>query len=139
MATRSAGIRATNTTTTRDNLSYSKEHIESIGKGGLSGAPITKKSTEVIRYLHEKSGGTFPIIGVGGIMTPEDAYEKIAAGASLIQLYSGFIYEGPSLIRRICKYLAEKGGTSVLFHRSALKRIHYQPKPLPKNQLHGSK
>ncbi len=103
-----AGIVATNTTTTRDNLSYSKEHIESIGKGGLSGAPITKKSTEVIRYLHEKSGGAFPIIGVGGIMTPEDAYEKIAAGASLIQLYSGFIYEGPSLIRRICKYLAEK-------------------------------
>ncbi|MCQ2606638.1 MAG: quinone-dependent dihydroorotate dehydrogenase [Bacteroidales bacterium] len=104
-----AGVVATNTTTTRDNLpSYSKEYIESIGKGGLSGAPETKRSTEVIRYVHEKSNGAFPIIGVGGIITPEDAYEKLQAGASLVQIYSGFIFEGPSLIKKICKYIVEK-------------------------------
>ena len=103
-----AGIVATNTTITRDNLTYSKEFIENIGNGGLSGAPETKMSTEVIRYVHEKSKGAFPIIGVGGIMTPEDAYEKLQAGASLVQIYSGFIYEGPGLIKKICKYLGEK-------------------------------
>lgn len=102
------GVVATNTTTTRNNLSYSKEYIDSIGNGGLSGAPETKLSTEVIRYVHEKSNGSFPIIGVGGIMTPEDAYEKLSAGASLVQLYSGFIYEGPSLIKKICKYIVKK-------------------------------
>ena len=105
-----SGVIATNTTTKRDGLSYSKEYIDSIGNGGLSGAPETKRSTEVIRYLHEKSHGAFPIIGVGGIMTPEDAYEKLQAGASLVQLYSGFIYEGPSLIRKICKYIVAKEG-----------------------------
>ncbi|MBQ3677512.1 MAG: quinone-dependent dihydroorotate dehydrogenase [Bacteroidales bacterium] len=103
-----AGVIATNTTTKRDGLSYSKEYIESIGNGGLSGAPETKRSTEVIRYVHEKSKGAFPIIGVGGIVTPEDAYEKLQAGASLVQLYTGFIYEGPSLIRKICKYIVAK-------------------------------
>lgn len=101
-----AGIVATNTTTTRDNLSYSQEFVQSIGNGGLSGAPITKKSTEVIRYIHEKSHGEIPIIGVGGIMSAEDACEKLEAGASLVQLYSGFIYEGPSLIQKICKQIA---------------------------------
>jgi len=85
--TKIAGIVATNTTITRNNLTYSKEYIENIGAGGLSGAPETAMSTEVIRYLHTKSNGAFPIIGVGGIMTPEDAYEKLQAGASLIQLY----------------------------------------------------
>lgn len=103
-----AGVVATNTTTTRNNLSYSQEYIESIGNGGLSGAPETKLSTEVIRYVHEKSQGAFPIIGVGGIMSPEDAYEKLEAGASLVQIYSGFIYEGPSLIKKICKYIVKK-------------------------------
>ncbi|MCQ2607713.1 MAG: quinone-dependent dihydroorotate dehydrogenase [Bacteroidales bacterium] len=103
-----AGVVATNTTTTRNNVTYSKEYIDSIGRGGMSGATITKRSTEVIRYVHEKSNGAFPIIGVGGIMTPEDAYEKLQAGASLVQLYSGFIYEGPSLIKKICKYIVEK-------------------------------
>lgn len=103
-----AGIVATNTTITRDNLTYSKEFIENIGNGGLSGAPETKMSTEVIRYVHEKSKGAFPIIGVGGIMTPEDAYEKLQAGASLVQIYTGFIYEGPALIKNICNFLVEK-------------------------------
>jgi dihydroorotate dehydrogenase len=108
METKIAGIVATNTTITRDSLTYSKEYIDSIGAGGLSGAPETNMSTEVIRYLHTKSHGAFPIIGVGGIMTPEDAYEKLQAGASLIQLYSGFIYEGPALIERICNYIIKK-------------------------------
>ena len=79
--------------------------VESIGAGGLSGALLTERSTEVIRYLHERSGGAFPIIGVGGIMTPEDAIEKLEAGASLVQVYSGFIYEGPSFARRIVRAL----------------------------------
>ena len=106
--TKIAGVVATNTTITREGLSYSNEYVSSIGAGGLSGAPETKMSTEVIRYLHQKSNGAFPIIGVGGIMTPEDAYEKLEAGASLVQLYSGFIYDGPPLIKSICNYLIQK-------------------------------
>ncbi len=103
-----AGIVATNTTITRNGLSYPSEYVESIGAGGLSGAPETDMSTEVIRYVHTKSNGAFPIIGVGGIMTPQDAYDKLNAGASLIQLYTGFIYEGPSLISKICRFLIDK-------------------------------
>ncbi len=95
------GIVATNTTTTRNKLSTSKEKIEAIGNGGLSGAPLKERSTEIIRYLSEKSGGKLPIIGIGGIMSAQDAIDKLNAGASLIQLYSGFIYEGPGLVSRI--------------------------------------
>ena len=69
--------------------------------GGLSGKPITDKSTEVIRYLHRNSNGSFPIIGVGGVFTPSDAIEKLKAGASLVQVYTGFIYEGPNLAKKI--------------------------------------
>ncbi len=98
-----AGLIATNTTIDRNGL-YSPPEL--IGEaGGLSGKPLTSRSTEVIRYLSEKSNGAFPIIGVGGIHSPEDAKEKLAAGASLVQLYTGFIYEGPGLIKRICKEL----------------------------------
>jgi dihydroorotate dehydrogenase len=75
--------------------------------GGLSGKPLTKRSTEVISYISKKSKGAFPIIGVGGIHSPEDAIEKLQAGASLIQLYTGFIYEGPGLIKRINKKILE--------------------------------
>ena len=75
--------------------------------GGLSGKPLTKRSTEVIRYLSEKSNKSFPIIGVGGIHSAADAKEKLAAGASLVQVYTGFIYEGPALVKRICKALVE--------------------------------
>lgn len=103
--TKIAGVVATNTTISREDLSYSKEHIENIGMGGLSGAPVAKRSTEVIKYLHTKSGGKFPIIGVGGIMTAEDAMEKLEAGASLVQVYTGFIYEGPNLVKSINKKL----------------------------------
>jgi dihydroorotate dehydrogenase len=94
-----AGIIATNTTISREGLT-SEFKTET---GGLSGKPLTRRSTEVIGYLHKVSGGTFPIIGVGGIHSAEDALEKIAAGAVLVQLYTGFIYEGPGLIGRINK------------------------------------
>lgn len=101
--TQIAGVIATNTTIGRDGLNYTKTEIETIGMGGLSGKPLTKRSTEVIRYLKQKSKGAFPIIGVGGIHSAEDAIEKLNAGADLIQLYTGFIYEGPKLIKSINK------------------------------------
>lgn len=102
--TKIAGLIATNTTISRADL-HSPESLKN-ETGGLSGKPLTKRATEVIRYIHEKSNGAFPIIGVGGIHSPEDALEKLNAGASLIQLYTGFIYEGPGLIKRILKRLA---------------------------------
>ena len=94
-----AGIIATNTTISRERL-VSKDELKN-ETGGLSGKPLTKRSTEVISYLAKKSKGAFPIVGVGGIHSPEDAIEKLQAGASLVQLYTGFIYEGPGLIKRI--------------------------------------
>src|SRR6201996_1588090 len=96
-----AGVIATNTTISRDNL-ISDEALKN-ETGGLSGKPLTQRSTEVIRYIHEKSDGAFSIIGVGGIHSEQDAIDKLRAGASLIQLYTGFIYEGPGLIKRINK------------------------------------
>ncbi|WNB17478.1 quinone-dependent dihydroorotate dehydrogenase [Marivirga arenosa] len=97
------GVIATNTTISRDDLSTDETRVKSIGNGGLSGKPLRNRSTEVIKYLHVNSNASFPIIGVGGIMSKEDAIEKLEAGASLLQLYSGFIYEGPSLIKEINK------------------------------------
>lgn len=99
--TKIAGVIATNTTISRNGLkSTNKEEV-----GGLSGKPLTDRSTEVIKFLSEKSNKSFPIIGVGGIHTPEDALEKIKAGADLIQLYTGFIYKGPQLVKGINKML----------------------------------
>jgi len=103
--TKIAGVIATNTTISRENLNSDSKLIETIGAGGLSGKPLTKRSTEVIRYLSTKSNKAFPIIGVGGIHSAEDALEKIEAGADLIQLYTGFIYEGPSLVKKINRAL----------------------------------
>lgn len=97
------GIIATNTSTTREGLKTSKAKIEEIANGGLSGKPVNKRSTEVIKYLADKSNKAFPIIGVGGIHTPQDAIDKLEAGADLVQVYTGFIYEGPSLMKRINK------------------------------------
>jgi len=103
------GVIATNTTVDRNNLSYSSAEIEKIGMGGLSGKPVKDKSNYVIAYLHKKSNASFPIIGVGGIHSASDAIEKLNAGASLVQLYTGFVYEGPSLIKAINKaILAQK-------------------------------
>ncbi|WP_417589741.1 quinone-dependent dihydroorotate dehydrogenase [Owenweeksia hongkongensis] len=97
------GIIATNTTISRADLKTNSTEVEKIGAGGLSGMPVRQRATEVISYLHTKSNGAFPIIAVGGIFTAEDALEKLKAGASLVQVYSGFIYEGPAMIKRICK------------------------------------
>ena len=100
------GIVAGNTTRSRDGItSISQEKIEEIGNGGMSGAPVHQKNLALVRYVHQKSGGKLPIIGVGGIMSPEDALEMLDAGASLVEIYSGFIYEGPALIKRIIKLL----------------------------------
>ena len=98
------GIIATNTTISRENL---KSEVKS-ETGGMSGAPLKERSTEVIRFLAEESNHAFPIIGVGGINSPQDAIEKLEAGATLIQVYTGFIYEGPSLIKRINKELLKR-------------------------------
>lgn len=99
------GIIATNTTIAREPLVTPKETVEAIGNGGLSGKPLTDRSTEVIRFLHQNSGGSIPIIGVGGIHSADDALKKLEAGASLVQLYTGFIYEGPALVKAINKAL----------------------------------
>ncbi len=99
------GLVATNTTISREGLKTTKERIEAIGAGGLSGQPVKERSTEVIKYIAEKSNGKIPIIAVGGIFTAKDAKEKLDAGASLVQVYSGFIYEGPAMVKKICKGL----------------------------------
>lgn len=101
-----SGIIATNTTLDRSNLVTSEQEVSEIGAGGLSGQPVKDKSTEVIRYLAKKSHNSFPIVGVGGIFTVKDAIEKLEAGASLVQVYTGMIYEGPSFIKRLNKGLA---------------------------------
>ena len=99
------GVIASNTSTDRTGLKASDAQLTEIGNGGLSGQPIKEKSTNVIKYLAEKSNKAFPIIGVGGIHSAEDALEKIEAGADLVQIYTGFIYEGPRLIKQINKAL----------------------------------
>lgn len=106
-STKIDGIVATNTTIAREPLSYPKAEVEAMGMGGLSGKPLSKRSTEVIAYLKTKSGNAFPVIGVGGIHSAEDALEKLKAGADLIQLYTGFIYEGPGLIKAINKAIIQ--------------------------------
>lgn len=103
--TKTDGVIATNTTISREGLQTPAEEISTIGMGGLSGQPLTKRSTEVISYLRNKLGKDYPIIGVGGIMTPDDAIEKIKAGADLVQIYTGFIYEGPGFAKKINRYL----------------------------------
>ncbi len=97
------GVIATNTTISREGLKTDASRISEIGAGGLSGKPLTKRSTEVVKYLSDKSNKSFPIIAVGGIHTGADAIEKLNAGASLVQIYTGFIYEGPGIVKRINK------------------------------------
>ena len=103
------GVIASNTSTDRTGLKASQAQLEAIGNGGLSGKPIKAKSTETIKYLANNSNKAFPIIGVGGIHSAEDALEKIAVGADLVQVYTGFIYEGPKLIKNINKALLKQG------------------------------
>jgi dihydroorotate dehydrogenase len=97
------GIVATNTTISREELQTPVTEINDIGAGGLSGLPLRQRATDVIKYLHTRSEGAFPIIAVGGIFTAQDAIEKLEAGAALVQVYTGFIYEGPAIASNICK------------------------------------
>jgi dihydroorotate dehydrogenase len=99
------GLVAANTTISRAQLITSPHRLETIGAGGLSGAPLKERSTEVIRYIHRKTEGRLPIIASGGIFTGEDGVEKLEAGGSLIQVWTGFIYEGPFIVGRICRKL----------------------------------
>ena len=102
-----AGIIATNTTVNRTHLRTPAETLNKFGEGGLSGAPLRKRSTEVVAYLYRLTQGRMPLIGVGGIFNSADTWEKICAGASLVQIYTGFIYEGPWIARRITEGLAQ--------------------------------
>lgn len=102
-----SGIIATNTTVNREGLSSSQKEIEACGQGGLSGAPLRKRSTEIISSVYRLTKGKLPIIGVGGIFTAQDAFEKICAGACLVQLYTGLIYEGPGVAKKINEGLFE--------------------------------
>jgi len=99
--TKTDGVIATNTSISREGLETGTDELETIGNGGLSGKPLADRSNEVIRYLREKLGKDYPIIGVGGVMSVSDALEKIKAGADLIQVYTGFVYEGPGFVKRI--------------------------------------
>ncbi|MEM7454892.1 MAG: quinone-dependent dihydroorotate dehydrogenase [Planctomycetota bacterium] len=103
-----SGIIATNTTISRDGLNTPAATVETIGAGGLSGSPLTKRSREVVARLYSSLGGTIPIVGVGGIMSGEHAWQMICSGASLIQVYTGFIYAGPGIVRDINRYLIRK-------------------------------
>ncbi len=100
-----AGVIATNTTVKRNNLVSSRNTIQKTGKGGLSGRPLKSRAIEVVKYIAQKSNKAFPIIGVGGIFTASDALEMLDAGADLIQIFTGFIYEGPFIVREINKQL----------------------------------
>jgi dihydroorotate oxidase len=99
------GIVATNGTYSREGLRTSRTTIGKIGNGRLSGQPLTRRAVEVVRRIRERSGGAYPIIGVGGLMSPDDVRAMLDAGASLVQLYTGYIYEGPRLLRKICRRL----------------------------------
>ncbi len=100
-----SGLVATNTTISREGITVNKATIEAIGTGGLSGFPLKNKSTEIIRYIHNQTSGSLPIIASGGIFNGEDVKEKLIAGASLVQVWTGFIYEGPGIVKKICKEL----------------------------------
>jgi dihydroorotate dehydrogenase len=108
------GVVATNTTTSREGLKSSAKEIDETGQGGLSGQPLTKRALEIVRYIHEQTSGKLPIIAVGGIMTVADAVNMLDAGADLIQLYTGYIYQGPSFVKKIQKALLKKMKNNVL-------------------------
>ena len=106
--TQLSGLVATNTTVNRTQLQTPVSSVQSIGPGGLSGKPLQQKSTEIVQYLSQQTQNKVPIIASGGIFTGTDAQEKIDAGASLVQVWTGFIYEGPSIVKNICSRLAAK-------------------------------
>ena len=102
-----SGIVATNTTISRAGLITKQDVVDAIGAGGLSGRPIKEKSTEIVKYIYKQTQGKLPIIASGGIFTSADAEEKLKAGASLLQVWTGFIYEGPGIVKSICKHLSQ--------------------------------
>ena len=102
------GLVATNTTTSREQLQTANHKLQTMGAGGLSGLPVKERSTAIVKYIHQKTNGQIPVIASGGIFTGADAKEKLDAGASLVQVWTGFIYEGPGIVNRICKTLKEK-------------------------------
>jgi len=102
------GLVATNTTISRDGLITDEQTVKNIGAGGLSGRPVKKRSTEIVDYICRKTNGEIPVMASGGIFTGEDALEKIKAGASLVQVWTGFIYVGPGIVKNICKYLVKQ-------------------------------
>jgi len=106
--TKISGLIVANTTISRDQLQTPAAQVEKMGAGGISGKPVAARATEMIRYIHRKSNGKIPMIAVGGIHSAQDAIEKLEAGAQLVQLYTGFIYEGPALVRSIHKALLKK-------------------------------
>lgn len=106
---RIAGLIATNTTISREGLHTDKARIDTIGAGGLSGQPLKAQANEVIKYLRKHLGKSFPIIGVGGIQSINDVHDKLAAGADLVQIYSGFVYEGPAMVKNLKKALVQEG------------------------------
>jgi dihydroorotate dehydrogenase len=106
--TKIAGLIVANTTISRDQLKTPASEVEKLGAGGISGKPVTKRATELIRYIHQKAEGKIPMIAVGGIHSAQDALDKLDAGATLVQLYTGFIYEGPALVKAINKALLER-------------------------------
>jgi len=108
LETRLDGIIATNTTIARDGLSAPSERVQAIGNGGLSGAPLRAKATAVLAHVARRLAGRLPVIGVGGIDSAESAWEKISHGATLVQVYTGFVYEGPGLVKRINRGLLAK-------------------------------
>ena len=99
------GLVVSNTTISRENLQTANSKLQAIGNGGLSGLPLKHRSTELVKYIHQQTKGQIPIIASGGIFTGDDAKEKLDAGASLVQVWTGFIYEGPGIVKRICKEL----------------------------------
>lgn len=99
------GLVATNTTISREGLQTATTEVGTIGAGGLSGQPLKQRSTEIVRYIHQKTNGRIPLIGSGGVFTAADASEKLASGADLVEVWTGFIYEGPAIVRKICKGL----------------------------------
>lgn len=102
------GIVATNGSHGREGLRTSRTTLEKIGSGRLSGAPLTRRAVEIVRRIHTRSGGTYPIIGVGGLMSADDVQAMLNAGADLVQLYTGYIYEGPGLVRNVCRALIDE-------------------------------
>ncbi|HEY0067819.1 MAG TPA: quinone-dependent dihydroorotate dehydrogenase [Flavisolibacter sp.] len=101
------GLVASNTTISREGLRTDAGKLQAIGAGGVSGRPLTERAVEIVRYINEKTGGTIPVIAVGGIFNGEDAQKHLSAGASMVEVWTGFIYEGPKIVKTICKYLTK--------------------------------